>query len=202
MKTIKFKTLFAIALLSGLIAIVSCEDENELKYDPSRSDAVSHNEKNTEYISNGFTKAQLIDFAYESYANWYDVILTSKNTQVINKATLQAWVSNNEKNKHKEINQKNKTALAQIANQEKVNAILVKAPDGAMFQESVFVISKSRALVITDIYDITNISDIWPIVATVKDGLNGRSIHCICVEKNVIAYSKDDITHCSGCPLD
>ncbi len=213
MKTMKQKTLMFIALLAGLFTIISCEEENEVNFKNASSSAPieqSATATNTKAISNGLLKERLIQYAYEAYANGYDVELTPENTTVIDKATLQAWVEANETNKHQAINQKNRAALTEMAQQGEVYTLLVKAPAGSPFQQSVFVLGKFTAVVITDIRDLTDPGSIWPKLVKVGVGFYGDGFYdpfgnyipCICVEEYKIVHSSEYITKCGRCPDD
>jgi hypothetical protein len=206
MNTIHQKAAWFITALLLFTITISCEEQDaELtRRDGLISSPLGFSEKSSASISNGFSKGQLIQHAYEAYANWYDVTLTTKNTKVIDNATLQAWINANEKNKHKSINEKNKVALTEIANQGYVNALLVTAPVGAKFKQSVFIFGRFSSVLITDIIDIYE-----PRWIVVKKGLgfygNGTldpwgEISCDCTEEYIIIRPGEDYTKCGPCP--
>lgn len=207
MKIIHQKAAWFITALFVSAIVISCEQDPDLaRKDGLISSPLGLSEKGAASISNGFSKEQLIQHAYEAYANWYDVTLTTKNTKVIDNATLQAWVKANEKNKHKSINEKNKVALTEIANQADVNALLVTASAGAKFKQSVFIFGRFSSILITDIIDISVYEPRWIVV---KKGLgfygNGTldplgEIPCGCVNEYIIIRPGEDYTKCGPCP--
>ena len=208
MNTIHQKAAWFITALLLFTITISCEEQDaDLgRKDGLISSPLGFSEKNTANISNGILKENLIKQASAAYANWYNMKLTAENTRVIDGDILHAWINANESNKHESINEKNKAALAKQGN---VQALLVTAPAGAKFKESVFVIGKTRSIVITDITDIADLLDRWPRVAMVGVGFKGTGfydssghyIHCICVEEYKIVFSEDDITHCRNCSV-
>ena len=206
MKTMKQKTLLVIAVMMGITLIISCEEETELKTrNEQHSTPIESTETGTAFLSNGSLKEKLIQHAYEAYATLYDVELTPENTRVIDEEVLHGWIKANEKNKHETINQKNRDALAEIAEQGDVYALLVTAPAGAKFKESVFVFGRLTSVLISDVVDILT----GPRLICVKVGVgfygNGvldpwGDIPCGCVEEYKIILSTQTYSKCGRCP--
>jgi len=206
MKTTKQKALWVIALLTGITAIISCEEETDLKARNEQSVTSIHEPKTgTAFLSTGSLKEKLIQRASEAYATLYDVALTPENTRVIDEEVLHGWIKANEINKHESINQKNREALAAIAEQGNIYALLVTAPDGAKFTESVFIFGRLTSVMISDAVDIVT----GPRLICVKVGVgfygNGvldpwGEISCGCVEEYKIIPSTQPYSKCGRCP--
>lgn len=199
MKPTHRKIAFVIVSLIVFTTVVSCEEESDTL---TQSELASKTTTTSPSPSTGLRKARLDHYAYEAYAGLYGVELNPENSQVIDKATLLAWVEANEKNKHTTINQKNRAALEAM---EDSQALLIQAPAGAPFRSSVFVLSKHRSIVITDVID--NLFDTRFI--TVKEGvgfygngyLDAEGNHpCACIEEHKIILKGASYTECGRCP--
>lgn len=184
--------------LMVLILVISCEQENDLLINDVQMRApVSETSRLNDALP--LLKATLDHYAYEAYAGMYGVELTPENSQLIDKATLYAWVQANEQHKHPEVNLKNRAAIAAL---EEVHALLIQAPAGAPFRQSVYIYGPVSSLIITDVISLSG----WKCV---KEGIGfyGRGvldpwgeIACGCVEEYKIITDDGPYSKCGKCP--
>lgn len=203
MKTSRMLMTSVATILTLLVAVTACEQEKDLLstgYQPTTP--LAFDESISSSISNGFLKDKLFSQAYEAYAGLHHVEISIENVQVIDREDLFAWVKANEKNKHAEINQKNRSTLAATEN---ISALLVQAPAGSPFKQSVFIAGAPTSIIITDIRDVTldfRFEVVQEGIGFYGDGyLDPWGNHsCDCVEESKIILKGTSYLQCGRCP--
>lgn len=202
MKRIRI-TLLAAVILSFLIGLVACEQENDVLSE-DYSTKVQLEIDNPTSISNGMIKDRLDRYALEAYANLYEVELSPKHTKLITASALQEWVRANEINKHPEINLANRKALA---NMENPVALLIQAPVGSPFKQSVLVVGAVSAYIITNELQVAYAHEIRLLQMVERGtGYYGKGhldlkdeIPCICVKEYIIIQYGKPYSQCGRC---
>jgi len=203
MKNLSNLLILAALLLIITPLIVSCEQETDLLNRNLKSDVpLAYKTQEPLSISNGFLKAKLDSYAFETFKNLYGVELKPELTKIALRDSLWRWVEINEGNKHSLINSKNRESLA---NMESPHALFIKAPSGSAFIEAVFVVGKSSSLIITDILDFP--IDPRARLRKVGVGFYGdgyldpfAQINCFCTEVFMFVPIGQRFSKCGQCP--
>lgn len=205
MKKTQRISLALSVVLAATIVITACEQESDLvSQNFSSAPLFNSNEPGSTSISNGLLKDELDHYAFEAYKRFYKIELSFENSRLIDSKTLSAWINANEKNKHPEINRLNRKALANMKNPV---ALLIQAPVGSPFNQSVFILGNSSALIVTDIHLVDK--TIGPRFHIVKEGLGfygegyldsfGNHLCTPCIEEYKIISVGANYLRCGPC---